>query len=172
MKPTIIAIITLLFIASSIGAQTNDRTKYVGYEYDGVTPETTLPNGVKHLGGGLIGNIDAEPVYGISQVQMGKTKMLWFEASTGRDSSGVTGWKVIDVLSFPTVARSDYLFIAGDPSIECKSRGKDLPELVGIGRFMRRQGIFRPSKLWRADLDTKKFIPLAVAGVKCIYSEP
>ena len=173
MKPTIIAIIAVLFVAASFAdAQTNDRAKYLGYEYKGVLPDSTLPNGVKHFGGGLVGDIEADPVYGISQVEKGKTKMLWFEASTGKDASGVTGWKVIDVLSFPAMTKTDYIFFAGDPAIECTRRGNGIPDLVAVGRIISRQGIFRPSKLWIADLATKKFTPLAVTGVKCIYSEP
>ncbi len=163
---------SILFIGSLADAQTNDRTRYLGYEYAGVLPDSTLPNGVKHFGGGLIGDIEADPVNGISQVQRGRTKMLWLEESTGKDATGVTGWRVRDVLSFPTIPKADYLFFVGDPAIDCKRRGNPIPNLVGVGRIMQRQGIFRPSRLWTADLDKVRFKPLALTGVKCTYSEP
>jgi hypothetical protein len=131
-----------------------------------------LPNGVRHLGGGLIGDIDADPVYGISQLQESKTKMLWLEASTGRDAKGVTGWKVLDVLFFGPRSKSDYVFFTGDPAINCTRRGKQIENLVGIGRIVRRQAVFLPSNLWVANLTTKKFELLSTAGVKCVYSEP
>lgn len=148
------------------------RSPYVGYKYGGVVPSTNLPNGVKHNGGGLIGKIDADPVYGLSQVSKGRTQMLWFEVSTGQDSSGVIGWEVKDVLSFPALAKSDYLFFYGDPSIFCRRKGTDLVNLVGVGKISRRQGIFRPSRLWTANLKTKRFEPTPIAGVRCEYSEP
>jgi len=154
-----VTIIALLFLPSFVSAQTDGRAKYIGYEYKGVLPEKTLPNGVKNLGGGLIGDIEADPVYEIADVEKGKTRMLWLNVSTGKDSTGVTGWKVLDVLSFPALLESDYLFFAGDPSIECRRSGTDIPNLVGVGRIIRRQEIFKPSKLWVANLETKKFEP-------------
>ena len=120
----------------------------------------------------MIGDIEADPVYEIADVEKGKTRMLWLNASTGKDSTGVTGWKVLDVLSFPALLKSDYLFFAGDPSIECRRSGRDIPNLIGVGRIIRRQEIYKPSKLWVANLETKKFEPLVLAGVKCVYSEP
>jgi hypothetical protein len=172
MKTRIVVLSALLLFPVFAHSQANQDAKYIGYEYKGVRPDTALPNGVKHFGGGLIGDIEADPVYGISQVEKGRTKMLWLEASTGKDPTGVTGWKVLDVLSFPAPPKADYIFFAGDPAIYCKKRGQDIPNLVGVGRIIRRQGIFRPSRLWVANLTTKKFAPLALAGVKCEYSEP
>ena len=169
-------ITTLLFVILlplTILAQTKTgATKYIGYEYVGVVPDGTLPNGIKSMGGGLIGDINADPVYEIAQMKKGTEAMLWFNVSTGKDSTGVTGWKVLDVLSFPALRRNDYLFFYGDPSIECRRGGKDIPNLVGVGRIFLRQGSFKPSRLWTANLTTKKFEPVQVAGVKCIYSEP
>lgn len=147
------------------------KSPYIGYEYKGVVPSATLPNGVKHFGGGLIGKIDADPVHGISQVEKGRTKMLWLEVSTGQDAGGVSGWRVKDVLVFPALTRSDYIFFAGDPAILCRQRGTEIVNLVGVGRIARREAIFRPSRLWVANLRTEKFEPMSLAGVKCEYSE-
>ena len=145
---------------------------YISYKYKGVIPGKTLPNGVKHTGGSMIGDIEADPAYGISWVSKGRTQMLWLEESTGRDSTGVTGWRVLDVLAFPALAKTDYLFVIGDPSVECTKAGEEVPNLVGVGRVFRRQHTFRPSRLWVADLKTKTFRPISPAGVKCVYSEP
>lgn len=160
-----------LVLPAALFAQAK-ASKYIGYKYVGVTPESTLPNGVKHLGGGLVGNVDADPVYGISQVQLRTTKMLWLEVSTGRDTSGVTGWEVKDVLSFSTLKKSDYLYFPYDPGIECKRAGKPIEELIGVGQIFPRTGIFKPTKLWMANLKTEKFEPVKVAGMICTYSEP
>ena len=174
MRSTILCIIALSLIPTFGGAQTTSatRSKYVGYKYKGVTPESTLPNGVKHFGGSLIGNIDADPVYGVSSVAIRTNKMLWLEVSTGQDATGVTGWEVKDVLSFPSLTKADYLFFVGDPAIECRRAGKPMENLVGVGRIFRKTGLFKPTKLWSPNVASVKFEPVKVAGVVCTYSEP
>jgi hypothetical protein len=171
MKFSNLLVISLLVLPIPAVGQAK-KSPYIGYEYKGVVPSATLPNGVKHFGGGLIGKIDADPVHGISQVEKGRTKMLWLEVSTGQDAGGVSGWRVKDVLVFPALTRSDYIFFAGDPAILCRQRGTEIVNLVGVGRIARREAIFRPSKLWVANLRTEKFEPMSLAGVKCEYSEP
>ncbi len=176
MKHTLVLAIALFFLPVLVAGQAKPAGKgassFVGYEYKGVRPDTVLPNGVKLIGGGLIGDIDADPVYGISQVSKGSTQMFWLEASTGRDANGVTGWKVVDVLALPPAAKKHYIFFLGDPMIECTRNGKDVPNLVGIGRILRTQKLFQPSKMWTANIRSKKFEPIGVTGLKCIYSEP
>ncbi|HVF30899.1 MAG TPA: hypothetical protein VNA22_08010 [Pyrinomonadaceae bacterium] len=163
----------ILIILLSIPAAAPAQSSYIGYKYKGVLPSKRLPNGVVHNGGGLIGDVEAATVHGISQVKRGTTDMLWFESSTGKNASGVTGWKVLDVLSFPRKAKADYIFIYGDPSVSCNRNGSDIPNLVGVGRVISRsQGIFKPSKLWVANLESKKFEPIKIAGVKCEHGEP
>jgi len=172
MKPNILIVIALLALPMLAYTQTSERAKYINYKYKGVAPESTLPNGVKHLGGGLIGDIDADPVQGISQVQKGKTRMLWLEVSTGRGENGITGWEVKDVLTFPLFAKGDHLFFPDDPLIECTRAGKGIPNLVGIGRIIPRQDLFKPTKLWVVNQRTQRFEPVAISGIKCLYSEP
>src|SRR6187401_1091086 len=155
MKSKLFILVVVLVAASFTSAQKAKRSPYIGYKYKPVLLAKTLPNGVKEMGGALIGDIDADPVYEVASVEKGKTKMLWLNSSTGVDSTGMTGWKVLDVLSFPSLIKSDYLFFVGDPAIGCTRSGKDIPNLVGVGRIMRKQGAFRPSKLWVADLTTK-----------------
>ncbi len=173
MKITTIAFIVLVFSPLVIYTQaTGTAQSYVGFKYKVVTPDSTLPNGVKHVGGTLVGEIEADPVVGISQVEKGTIKMLWLEESTGRDGSRITGWKVVDVLSFPALSKTDNIFFVGDPVIECRRGGNYIYNLVGVGRIFRRQGIFKPSKLWVVNTETQKFEPLKLAGVTCEYSEP
>jgi hypothetical protein len=172
MKSVRLLLITALLILPATVIGQRNRSPYLNYEYKGVPPSATLPNGVKHFGGGLIGKIDADPVHGISQVAKGRTKMLWLEVSTGKDAGGITGWRVMDVLAFPALDKNDYLFFSGDPAIFCRRRSAELANLVGVGTINRRQGIFRPSKLWVANLTTEKFELIPLTGVKCEYSEP
>ena len=170
MKFYVSIVVALVLLPAILFSQS--RSPYVGYKYEGVLPNKTLPNGVKHFGGGMIGDINADPVYGISQVQKAKTKMLWFEESTRQDATGVTGWKVLDVLTFSNLARTRYVFMAGDPAILCQRGGKDLENVVGDGRIVRSRSVFIPSNLWIANIATKKFQRISTAGVKCGYSEP
>lgn len=173
MKLKIIASFFIALLPVFVSAQAKPGSQYIGYEYKGVLPGKPLPNGVKSMGGALIGDIEADPVYGISQLERGKTKMLWLEVSTGKDAAGVTGWKVLDVLTFSTLARTRYVFFAGDPAIGCRRRGKDIIEnLVGEGRIVRARGVFIPSNLWVANLKAKRFERISLTGIRCEYSEP
>ena len=167
-----VVVAVLALIDLSLAQAAGPPSKYVGFKYKGVRPDTVLPNGVKHFGGGLIGDIEADPVYGISQVALGKTKMLWLELSTGRDDSGVTGWEVKDVIEFTSPSKSDYIFFYGDPAIDCKRSSELIDNLVGVGRVNRKKGVFKPTKLWIANLSTAKFESTPVTGVTCDYSEP
>ena len=167
-----LVIAVLMLVDLSIAQAAGTPSKYIGYKYKGVPPSTVLPNGVKHFGGGLIGDIQADPVYGVSQVEIGKTKMFWLEVSTGQDATGVTGWEVKDVLEFPSLAKSDYIFFYGDPAIDCKRSSELIENLVGVGRISRKKALFTPTKLWIANLTTLKFESTPVAGVRCDYSEP
>src|SRR5687767_1021264 len=127
MRSAIFIFLATMLLSTSVNGHSAAYACYINYKYKSVLSETTLPNGVKHAGGGLIGDINADPVYGISQVSKGEVRMLWLEVSTGHDADGsVTGWQVIDVLSFPALSKSDYFFFAGDPSIDCRRNGVEL----------------------------------------------
>lgn len=163
--------IVFLSIQAGVFAQ-GSKSLYINYEYEGVLPGKTLPNGVIELGGSLIGDIDADPVHSIAHTQDRRTTMLWLVVSTGKDAKGITGWKVIDVLSFPMLSKTQYLFVSGDPAIYCRKNGNEIQNLVGVGRIDRKNWRLVPSRLWIADLNTKQFSQLDLAGVKCEYSEP
>lgn len=173
-----IAVLVLLALVPVIANAQKTRAldtgaQFIGYKFkEGVTLPNLLPNGVKYLGGGLIGDINADPVYGISQTEKGRLKMFWLKVSIGQDATGVTGWKVLDVLSFQNVLKTEYLVLAGDPSVNCTKDSQEIPNLVGRGRIARSKDSFVPTRLWVADIAKRKFVPFAVTGVKCEYSEP
>lgn len=169
--------IALIFLVSggsfSADAQTAKVSQYVGYRYEAPEILGKLQNGFTHRGGGLIGDVNADPVLGVSTLEKGRTLMFWLELSTARDEKGgVTAWEVKDVLEFPNVATADRVLEFSDPSFECTRGRKVEAELIGIGRFDRRRGIFTPRKLWRPNARTAKFEPVPVQNVRCIYSEP
>ena len=170
MKKALATIFVSLVFATL--AQGQMPASYVGYEYKGVVPDTKLPNGVKHQGGGLISDHNIDPVYGISQVSKGKTRMLWLEVSTGQNEKGITGWRVLDVISLPALTRSQHILFPPDPAVECLRNGKAVPHLVALGRVDRRRGIFLQQRVWTADLMKMKFQPASIRGLRCTYSEP
>ncbi len=167
-----VAIVIVSFLTSA-GAQTSTGSRYIGYKYQSPEVGELLPNGLKHNGGGLIGDIDADPVYGVSVLEKGKTKMFWLEISTTRNADGgVTSWQVKDVLEFSGTGPNDFVLEFSEPTFECK-RGKAIVgNLVGIGVFNRKAGIFTPRKLWQPNAKTAKFEPVSVKSIRCYYSEP
>ena len=170
MRTAFAVIFVALLFAAPAAAQT--AASYIGFEYEGVTPDTIMPNGVRHLGGGLISDFDLDPVYGISQVSKGKTQMLWLEASTGRNEKGITGWRVLDVVSVPALAGAQHFMFGPDPAVECFRNGKAVPHLVALGRIDRRRAVFTVQRAWFADIAKKKFTPASTRGLRCTYSEP
>ena len=87
MKFKFFALLVFLTIPLAVSAQNN---KYVGYEYTGVVVNQSLPNGVKDLGGNLIGDFD----YAVSHMKKGKTDMIWLTRIKNRNEEGVPNWKV------------------------------------------------------------------------------
>jgi len=164
MKSKILILLVVLAGANFTYSQAN-RSRYIGYKYSDVI---ALPNGVKVVGVWDIGDPDRSPVYEIASVEKGKKDMLWLTVTT-EDSTGLlNGWKVLDVLSFPVSAKGDVIFFypAGSPN-SCMRSGKVIPYAAGVGRIVRNQSVFRPSKLWVPDLATKKFKPVSVSAIKC-----
>ena len=84
MKYAFVLLGLFLVFPTLVVCQYQERAKYVNFEYASVAIDTTLPNGVKHLGGSLIGQIEASPVYGVSIVSKERRQMLWLERSTDR----------------------------------------------------------------------------------------
>ena len=160
---------SLMLTASAYG---QSAASYIGYEYKGATPDTVMPNGVKHLGGALISDINKDPVYGIAQVSKGRTQMLWLEVSTGQNEKGVTGWRVLDVISFPKPTGSQHAMLPLDPAVECTRNGKTVPYLVAIGRINTRSASYTVQRAWIADINKKKFTPASIRGLRCNYYEP
>ncbi len=165
--------IAWLFLATLLlpAAVFCQASEYVGYRYKSVIPETVLPNGVKNLGGGLVGDFYAKPVWGVAEVSKGKVRMLWLEKATAEDERGVTEWEISDVLSFPNIPTDQELLIASGPG-ECKENGKTTNDLVVHVQFLKKQRAYKTLKAWRADVKAGRFVALDAKNVKCRYDEP
>lgn len=153
--------------------QTADgKSQYVGYKYKGVNPDTVLPNGVKHLGGGLISDFNVEPVYGISNVTRGRTQMLWLEISTGSDAGGITGWQVKDVLTLPAMSKNQSFHYPTDPAVSCQRNKQEAGNLIVFGEILSKQGRFNVRRAWLANTKNEKFEEVPAKGIQCEYSAP
>lgn len=171
MKRVNFIAILITFLLSSAIAQSTAGSKYIGYKYESPDVGEMLPNGIKHRGGGLIGDIDADPVYGVSVLEKGKTKMFWLEISTNRKADGgVMAWQVKDVLEFSGLGSKDFVLEFSDPTFECKRGKANVGSLIGIGTF--NKGIFTPRKLWRPNAKTAKFESVPIRNIRCFYAEP
>lgn len=160
-------------LAYSADAQTPKASEYIGYRYEAPEILGKLENGFTHRGGGLIGDINADPVLGVSTLEKGRTLMFWLEISTARDEKGgVTAWEVKDVLEFRNVAETDRVLELFDPGFECKRAGRIVSDLIGIGKFDRRRGILTPRSLWRPNPKSARFERVSMANVRCQYFEP
>lgn len=130
-----------------------------------------LPNGVKDLGGGIIMDGNKISSYGIGRFSKGTTQMLWLELATGEDANGVTGWEVKDVLVFPELTRSQELFFAAGNDA-CTINGKNDGKLVVFADFSPLKKKYTVRKAWRANLESEKFRPIPIKGIRCEYYEP
>ena len=166
-------LIAVTFPFSSSIAQSPGGSKYVGYKYEAPRVGEKLSNGFEHYGGGLIGDIDADRVYGVSVLKNGKAIMFWLEVSIARnENGGVTKWEVLDSLEFSNLRSFDYVMEFSEPAFQCKRGKKIIENLVGIGKFSVKRGIFTPHKLWSPNAKTAKFESVSVKNIRCIYSEP
>jgi len=172
MKSKILILLVVLTGANFTYSQA-EASRYIGYRYTFDISSKALPNGVKIVGTWDIGDPDSSPAYGIATVEKGKTTMLWLTV-TAEDSTGLTGWNVLDVLSFPvtTHKRDVIFFYPGGSASGCTRSGKVIPNVAGVGRIVGKQAVFRPSKVWVPDLATKKFKSIPFSGIKCEYSKP
>jgi hypothetical protein len=157
----------LIFLSAlMIAGQTQS---YVGYRYKPVLAERTLPNGVKSLGGGIVGDVNKKPLWGIAEMNKGRTRMLWLERAVSEDAHGVNEWEVMDVVSvrnFP--AGIEFIFGTGN----CKENGKDNDALVVQAAFNARRLTYKTIKAWHADIVSARFVPIDAADVKCEYDAP
>lgn len=142
------------------------KTKYIGFKHRGVLYEEVLPNGVKHLGGGLLTN----EKYGVSRYEKGGKYMLWLEKITSRDASGVPSWVVKDVLIFGTLKKNEELmFSFASP---CTQNGKPAVDLVVKAEVFPNRKQYKIKDVWKANTKREKFEKIQTKGVKCEFIEP
>jgi hypothetical protein len=126
----------LLFITLPPAAVSQAK-KYIGYEHKGVIYGTTLPNGAKDLGGGLL----SDENYGVSRFSKNGKFMLWLEKITGA-TPAASEWKVKDVLIFSKPkSNQEFLF---SHSSGCRQNDRRKPRFNRAGlNFCRRRKLIK-----------------------------
>jgi len=158
--------IVMLAFPTLVSAQ---RSEYIGYKYKPVLMDQLLPNGVKDMGGAIVSEYDASPVFGVGRFSKGTTQMLWLEKSTAEDAEGVKEWIVLDVLTFPSFGKNQSLMLGEG---ECQVNNKIVKGLIVFANFLPRKKTYSVIKAWKANLKTERFVTTSTKGVKCEYFEP
>ncbi len=159
MKFKFFALLVFLTIPFTVSAQ--EKNKYVGYEYTGVVVNETLPNGVKDLGGNLIGDFD----YAVSHMRKGSKDMIWLTRIKNRNDEGVPNWKVAKVLVLPKL-KKDQQIVSGFKS-PCKLGKKEDITLIVLTNFSVKSKTYTPEKAWRANILKDNFEEVSIAKVNC-----
>jgi hypothetical protein len=155
----------LLFITLPPAAVSQAK-KYIGYEHKGAIYGTTLPNGAKDLGGGLL----SDENYGVSLFSKNGKFMLWLEKITGRDASGIPNWKVKDVLIFSKPkSNQEFLF---SHSSGCRQNDRQNLDLIVQVEFLPKTETYKIVYAWRANVKKERFEKVSSKGIVCLYEAP
>ncbi len=156
-------LLVFLVIPNIVSAQKKDL---IGYKHKGVIYGTTLPNGAKDLGGGLLSNEN----YGVSRFSKGSKFMLWLEKIIERDAKGVPSWEVRDVLSFDKLKKNqEFLF---SYSSICVQNNKEKLDLIVLAELLPKTKTYKINDAWRANVKREKFEKISTKNIKCTYAEP
>ncbi|HQU84799.1 MAG TPA: hypothetical protein PKY59_16795 [Pyrinomonadaceae bacterium] len=141
------------------------KARYIGYKHKGVIVDAKLPNGVKHLGGGLT----SKDNYGVSRYEKNGKLMLWLEKITSRDADGVPSWIVKDVLTLGKLKKNEMLLFSYGSS--CKQNEKVNIDLIVKVLVMPKKEL-KVLQAWKANPKKEKFENALTKGVKCEFIEP
>lgn len=140
------------------------KAKYIGYKHKGVIVDAKLPNGVKHLGGGLL----SKDNYGVSRYEKSGQLMLWLEKITSRDTNGVPNWIVKDVLHLGKLKKNEALLFSYASS--CKQNEKvNIDLIVKVAVLPKKE--FKVLQAWKANPRKEKFENTQITGIKCEFLE-
>jgi len=159
-------ILTIAFLVFPVFANSQKNKKYIGYKHKGVIINTTLPNGVKHLGGGLL----SDERYGVSRYEKDGKLMLWFEKVTSRNREGVPNWIVKDVLNIGNLKKNEDLLYSY--SSTCTQNDKVNLDLIVKAELLPNKKGYKVLQAWKANIKKEKFETAQIKGIKCEYAAP
>lgn len=152
---------------SQIPRPQNEGFKYVGLKYSG--SNDVLIDGFREIGGGLITNVDANPLYSISHLKNDFKQMLLLNIGLGSDETNIPRWQVKDVLLFQSLKKNQSLLFG---PFNCQRRKKYDEKLVVLAEFIQRQKIYKIHQAWRVNTKTESFQKIPITGITCFYEEP
>jgi hypothetical protein len=154
------SILFLLLLAIPVFAA-SQKKGYIGYRHKGVVYGSTLPNGVKDLGGGLLSNENL----GVTRYSKGGNDMLWLEKILSRDKNGVPTWQVKDVLKFDKLRKNQELLFSY--SSTCTQNGRENLDLIVLAELAANKKSYKVLKAWNANVKSEKFNKISTHEIKC-----
>lgn len=144
--------------------QPNLPANYIGKSFDSLH----LPAELEFRMGVLIGEVEAEPPYGLTKVVVvsDQTHLLWFEEllCSGHADRALRRDVIRDVLVLPPLAENQAMVVR-----YCQLHGQEDPEIFAIGQYDRKTiPLTTIDYAWRANRQTKKFEVLPVEGITCL----
>jgi hypothetical protein len=137
------------------------HVSYIGYQYEAVVLDDTLPNGVLNSGGALIGDT-GKTSYGLSFVSRGPAQMLWLEHVTGGTNRHIC-WRVDAVLDLPVLPHGQVLARGAACGIDSTND----PEIVAVVVDTDTERYTQIMRAWRADRQHRAFRDVSTRRISC-----
>lgn len=166
LKLVFLLILTLLFFVAAPFVIRAQKNGLIGYKHKGVTYGSTLPNGAKDLGGGLL----ADENYGVTRFSKNGKFMLWLERISARDKQGVPSWIVKDVLTFEKL-KTNHEFLLSYSS-GCQQNGKENLDLIVQAQFLPKTKTYKVINAWLANTKKERFEKISTKKITCQYNAP
>ncbi|MEO7216787.1 MAG: hypothetical protein ABI026_01200 [Gemmatimonadaceae bacterium] len=144
---------------SAVSRGPTSGVSYIGYEYEGVVPDDTLPNGVLVSGGALIGDVGASS-YGLSLVSHGLASMLWLEHAIGGTNRHIH-WRVDAALDLPVLPHGQALVWGA----LCSINGTNDSEIIAAVVHTDTERYTQVVRAWRADRQQHTFRGMDTSGI-------
>jgi hypothetical protein len=129
-----------------------------GKEFSRTPP---FPPGASDRGGGILGDADADPLYGYNQAQQGRSLATFFKVTVGNSPNG-TSWRIIDIETIDDVG-DDWLKPT-DCWVNEQLDNSILAIIVSPTPSPNRQ---RPTYAWRINKDRQEAEPVDLTDVTC-----
>jgi hypothetical protein len=128
------------------------------------TNNPNLPPGAVDSGGGPLGDVNADPLYGWRQALRGNTLATLFLVSVDKHASSVT-WRVLDV---DTIEVGDH-WLTSD---SCNVDGQLDRSIVGVVLSPTAEDWQEPSYAWRLNTSDQAAEALGVSNISCRIPAP
>jgi hypothetical protein len=142
-------------VAPSAGAaqSTSTSTSWIGQRFK------SIPDSIADYGGDTI--VVSDTVFGVRFVGFRSHHALWLVKGMGKGPSGAAEWTIVTAMDLEPV--DDERVFLGD----CRVRKKADRRIIALGLYDDLPWFTRIHREWRANIGTRSFDEIAVAGVDC-----